>query len=99
MTPRRRTFGDQFPRLKDDPRFAELAARPMEDSGRPPSPEAADLDLRLAADAELCPAASNGCGCGVGPARWCGHPDRPAEVRAADCRLCRARAWWEAGVG
>lgn len=53
---------------------------------------------RLALLAETCPSSSGPCGCGSGPPRQCGHPDRPALVRKAECLRCSGASWWESGV-
>lgn len=64
----------------------------------PMPPEPSSAGLRLAMLADTCPHAAGPCGCGSGPPRLCGHPDRPAEVRRPACLACVARAGWEAGV-
>jgi hypothetical protein len=75
----------QVPAGEQRARFAAIA----------PAPE---VELRLAMMAETCPCGTGPCGCGSGPPRSCGHPDRPSEVRRADCLACVAREWWEGAV-
>ncbi len=76
---------------------AAIAAQWETHAGRP-GMAAAGPDLRLAMVTEICPCGSGPCGCGSGPPRICSRPDRPSEVRRADCLRCVTHDWWRAGV-
>lgn len=73
--------------------FASKVARPAK-AGETPVPD----PIRLAMLVETCPNGTGPCGCGTGPPRSCGRPDRPSEVRRADCLACVALDWWLEGV-
>ena len=53
------------------------------------------VDIMVAWEADTCSMGAGPCGCGDGPPRLCGHPDRPTEVRRPYCLTCVSRQWWE----